>query len=218
MPASSSASRRSSLDKLRAWKSGVVGQAHQRPRRTGEAAQGAGGAGTSAVRFIRTRCASRRRRARRPSPSTTASSPRVRASRASRAFRTKTSASSIPPARSSCPRFRSGCSSSAAASSGSRWRRCTTRSGSKITVVELMDSLIPGADQDIVRAAREAHREALRENPAQDQGREDRGAEGRPEGHIRRRKRARAAGFRLRPDGGRPPPERPGDQCRRPRA
>ena len=45
-----------------------------------------------------------------------------------RAFRTTTSAFSIPPARSSFPRFRSACSWSAAASSVSRWRRSTTRS------------------------------------------------------------------------------------------
>ena len=42
-----------------------------------------------------------------------------------------------------------------------------------------MDSLIPGADKDIVQRAREAHREALRKDPAQDQSDEDRGAEGR---------------------------------------
>ena len=46
---------------------------------------------------------------------------------------------------------RSGCSSSAAASSASRWRRSTTRSARKVTVVELLDQLIPGADQDLVR-------------------------------------------------------------------
>ena len=56
--------------------------------------------------------------------------------------------------------------------------------GSKVTVVELMDCLIPGADRDIVRPLREAHREALREDPAQDQGREDRGAEGRAQGAL----------------------------------
>ena len=47
-----------------------------------------------------------------------------------------------------CP---DGCWSSGAASSGSRWRPCTTSSAPAITVVELLDQLIPGADGDIVR-------------------------------------------------------------------
>ena len=54
-------------------------------------------------------------------------------------------------ARSSSPKCPSACSSSAAASSASRWRPCTTRSGAKVTVVEFMDRLIPGADPDIVK-------------------------------------------------------------------
>src|SRR5262245_6691660 len=62
----------------------------------------------------RTRSASRRRKARRRSRSTAASSPPARASRGSRASRTRTSVFSIPPARWSSPRSRSGCSSSAA--------------------------------------------------------------------------------------------------------
>ena len=48
--------------------------------------------------------------------------------------------------------------------------------GSKVTVVEFLDRLIPGADPDIVKPLAQAHREALREDPAEDQGREARGA------------------------------------------
>ena len=51
--------------------------------------------------------------------------------------------------------------------------------GAKVTVVELTDGLIPGADRDLVKSAREAHREALRGDPSQDQGGE---LEARPEG------------------------------------
>ena len=46
---------------------------------------------------------------------------------------------------------RSDSSSSAAASSGSRWRPCTRRWGSRVSVVELMDGLIPGCDRDLVK-------------------------------------------------------------------
>ena len=47
---------------------------------------------------------------------------------------------------------------SAAASSGWRWRPSTTRSGAKVTIVELMDQIIPGADKDIVTPLHEADR------------------------------------------------------------
>ena len=58
--------------------------------------------------------------------------------------------------------------------------------GSKVTVVELLDGLIPGADRDIVRPLHEAHRKALRGDLPQDQGHEDRSAEGGAQGHLRR--------------------------------
>ncbi len=55
--------------------------------------------------------------------------------------------------------------------------------GAKVTVVELMDQIIPGADRDIVTPADEAHREALREHLPQDQG--DEGARPRRTGWSR---------------------------------
>ena len=42
--------------------------------------------------------------------------------------------------------------------------------GAKVTVVELMDQLIPGADKDLVNAAGQAHQRQLREHPPEDQG------------------------------------------------
>ena len=54
--------------------------------------------------------------------------------------------------------------------------------GAKVTVVEFMDRLIPGADPDIVKPLAQAHREALREDPAQDQGGEARGRTRRAQG------------------------------------
>ena len=58
---------------------------------------------------------------------------------------------SIRRARWSSRPCRSGCSSSAAASSVSRWERCTRRSAARLDVVEMLDGLMPGADRDLVR-------------------------------------------------------------------
>ena len=49
------------------------------------------------------------------------------------------------------PEFSGGCWSSAAASSDSRWRACTTRSAAEVSVVELTPQLMPGCDPDLVR-------------------------------------------------------------------
>ena len=83
--------------------------------------------------------------------------------------------------------------------------------GAKVTVVELIDGLIPGADPRPRQAAAQAHREALRGDPAQDQGgrssrREADGLRATFEGD----ERARAAGVRPRAGRGRPPPQRQG--------
>ena len=59
--------------------------------------------------------------------------------------------------------------------------------GAKVTVVELMDQIIPGADKDIVTPLDEAHREALRGDLPQDQGDEGRGG---PRRAARRTSRA----------------------------
>ena len=58
--------------------------------------------------------------------------------------------------------------------------------GAGITVIEMMDQLMPGADPDIVDAAREAHRPALRQDPAQDEGDRRQGGAGRAQGQLRR--------------------------------
>ena len=58
--------------------------------------------------------------------------------------------------------------------------------GSKVTVVELLDSLIAGCDKDLVQAAAEADREALRGDPAGHEGRRRRGARRRAARHLRR--------------------------------
>ena len=58
--------------------------------------------------------------------------------------------------------------------------------GVKITVVELMDQLIPGADKDIVTPLDKTHHAALRKHPPEDQGDRDRG----------QRRRAARAGSR----------------------
>ena len=94
------------------------------------------------------------------SASSSASSPRAPSPRASRACRT-IRASSIRPARSSC-RHPERCSSSAAASSGSRWPACTTRSASKVSVVELTDDADARLRPRPGAPAREAHARALR--------------------------------------------------------
>ena len=58
--------------------------------------------------------------------------------------------------------------------------------GSKVTVVELLDQLIPGADKDLDPRAREAHQGPLRGDPPHDRRRVGRGGAGRPEGQVRR--------------------------------
>ena len=80
--------------------------------------------------------------------------------------------------------------------------------GSQVTVVELADGLIPGADRDLVKPLAEAHRRALRGDPPRDQGGQDRG-QGR---WVARQLLRRRRGRRLRPRArrGRPDPERRG--------
>jgi dihydrolipoamide dehydrogenase len=57
--------------------------------------------------------------------------------------------------------------------------------GVKVTVVELSDGLMPGTDRDLVRPLQKAHREALREDSAQDQGGETRSERRRAARHLR---------------------------------
>ena len=58
--------------------------------------------------------------------------------------------------------------------------------GCKVTIVELMDQIIPGADKDIVTPLHEADREALRGDLPQDQGDQGRGRRRRPVGAASR--------------------------------
>ena len=67
--------------------------------------------------------------------------------------------------------------------------------GSKVTVVELLDQLIPGCDQDLVRPLQkriEGRYEAIHLN---DEGRVGRSRRRRAQRHVRRRRRARRAVF-----------------------
>ena len=64
------------------------------------------------------------------------------------------------------------------------------RSGAKVTIVELMDQIIPGADKDIVTPLHEADRQALRGDPPEGQGHQGRGEAGRAHRDLRGRQRA----------------------------
>ena len=54
------------------------------------------------------------------------------------------------------------------------WRRCIRALGSEVTVVELMDQLMPGADPDLVKPLADAPEEAGRRRAPEDQGRRER--------------------------------------------
>ena len=118
------------------------------------------------------------------------------------------------PARSSSPTSRRGCSSSAAASSAWRWRRCTTRSAPKVTVVELLDGLIPGADRDLVKPLQKRIERRYEAIHLEHQGRVDRG---RRTTACTRRSRATSPDARVRPRARRrrPRAERRGPRARR---
>jgi dihydrolipoamide dehydrogenase len=64
--------------------------------------------------------------------------------------------------------------------------------GSKVTVVEFLDRPHPRGGPGHREAAPPPHREALREDPAQDEGREARIDRRRPQGHVRERGRCDA--------------------------
>ena len=85
--------------------------------------------------------------------------------------------------------------------------------GSKITVVELLDGLIPGADRDIIRPLHKRIEKRYEGDPAQDQGDQNRGAARGVARHVRRRGCAGTAGVRPHPAVGGPPPQRQGHQC-----
>ena len=80
--------------------------------------------------------------------------------------------------------------------------------GSKVTVVELLDALIPGCDQDLVKPLQkriEKRYEAIRTG---DEGRGRRGARRRAARQLRGRRRARAGDLRPHPARRRPAPQR----------
>ena len=111
------------VDKVREWKNGVVG------RLTGGLESLAKQRKVQVVRGTGefTQPEHDHRSATPSSASSTASSPRARRRRRCRSC-PRTTGSSTPRARSRSTASRSGCWSSAAASSASRWRRSTTRS------------------------------------------------------------------------------------------
>ena len=59
--------------------------------------------------------------------------------------------------------------------------------GSKISVVEFMDQLMPGADKDIVKPLHKRIEGRYEKHLAQDQGDECRGAEEGAQGYVRER-------------------------------
>jgi dihydrolipoamide dehydrogenase len=61
--------------------------------------------------------------------------------------------------------------------------------GSKVTVVELLDQLMPGTDPDLVRAARATSDQALRRHSPESESRQDRRDERGPQGHVSRGRR-----------------------------
>ena len=73
--------------------------------------------------------------------------------------------------RSTCRTSRSRCWSSAAATSASSSAASTPRSASKVTVVEMTDGLLPGADRDLVNILAKRIDDDLRGGAAQHQGR-----------------------------------------------
>ena len=75
--------------------------------------------------------------------------------------------------------------------------------GSKVTVVELMDQLIPGADKDIVAPLHKRIGKQLREDLLEDQGDEGRGHARRAGRELRGRRCAGDRHLRQDPGGGR---------------
>ena len=86
--------------------------------------------------------------------------------------------------------------------------------GSEITVVELMDQLIPGADKDLVRPLQKRITGRYEAIQLKTQGRVGRAGRGRPARDVRGRQGARAADVRPRAAGRRPPAERAADRRR----
>ena len=111
------------VDKVREFKNGVVGRLTGGLESLAKQRKVAGRARRRRVHRARTRS----RSATPSSASSTASSPRARRRRRCRSC-PRTTGSSTPRARWRSTASRSGCWSSAAASSASRWRRSTTRS------------------------------------------------------------------------------------------
>ena len=141
------------------------GQAHRRARRAGQAAQGRG-----------------RPRRRRGSPGRTRSPSATARSRFENCIIAAGSQAATIPGLPDDPRIidstgalspsgrsPSACWSSAAGSSAWRWPPSTTRSAPKVTVVEMLDQLIPGCDPDLVRPLQKRDRAALRGDPPRDQ-------------------------------------------------
>ena len=173
-PASPSAKPNIDIDKLRAWKDRRGRQTHQGACRARQTAQGAGGHGPRRIRLAQHHQASRPPRASRPSPSITASSPPARRSRAFPGFPyddpriiDSTGALELPEIPKRLLVIGGGII-------GLEMATVYDALGAKITVVELMDCADPGRRQGHRQRAAQAHRKALRKNPAQDQGRENR--------------------------------------------
>ena len=81
--------------------------------------------------------------------------------------------------------------------------------GAKVTIVELMDQIIPGADKDIVTPLMKRI-QAIRGDPPQGQGDQGRGNPGGAGRQLRGRQRAGHRHVRPHPGRGRPPAQRQG--------
>ena len=71
---------------------------------------------------------------------------------------------------------RSGCWSSAAASSAWKWRRCIARSAARSPSSSSLDQLMPGADADLVKPLAERLKKQRRRRAPEDEGRRGRSA------------------------------------------
>ena len=86
--------------------------------------------------------------------------------------------------------------------------------GAKVTIVELMDQIIPGADKDIVTPLHKRIAQALREHLPESQGDQGRGPARGAGGQLRGRQRAGHRHVRPHPGGGGPAAQRQGDRGR----
>ncbi len=194
------------LDGLRDWKESVVGRLTKGLDGLAKQRKVDVVRGVARVHLAERPARRGRSRARRPCRSTAASSPRARA----------------PCASPACPTTRAIIDSTGALELedipkrllivgggiiGLEMATVYDALGSAITVVELMDQLIPGADKDLIRPLQKRITGRYEAIHLEHEGRRDRVGRRRPAGHVRGRQRAGGAGrstASCSPSGGRP--------------